>query len=71
METVSRVARFDDDLYYAPKDPAMKVIGSPGALAVQRHRGQGPPYTKVGRRVLYLGRDLNQHIDAGRVETGS
>ena len=68
MESVTQVGRFDDDLYYAPTDPAVRVFGTPGALAVQRCKGIGPPYSKVGRRVLYCGRDLNAILDAGRVE---
>ena len=31
-------------------------------------RRQGPPFTKFGHRVLYLGADLNAWLDARRVE---
>ena len=60
--------RFDDDLYYTPRDPNMRVFGTPGALAVKRCKGVGPPFVRVGRRVLYPGRDLNALLDAARVE---
>ena len=60
--------RFADEEYYPPQHPHMRLFGTPGALAVQRHKGIGPPYTKSGRRVLYLGADLNTLLDAGRVE---
>ena len=60
--------RFEPDLYYRPQDPAMRLLGTPGSLAVQRCKGGGPPFTRMGRRVLYLGRDLNAWLDAHRVE---
>ena len=60
--------RFDDDQYFTPRDPLMRIFGSPGSLAVQRHKGIGPPYFKIGRRVLYRGSDLNAALDAARVE---
>ena len=60
--------RFDDDTYYRPNDPLMRLLGTPGSLAVQRHKSAGPPFTRLGRRILYRGSDLNSWLDKHRVE---
>ena len=60
--------RFDDNTYYRPTDEAMRLIATVGTLAQWRHYAKGPPFTKIGRRILYLGRDLNRWIDEQRVE---
>ena len=56
--------RFDTDKYYAPGDAEMRLIATRGTLAVWRCEGRGPQYTKFGHRVVYLGRDLNDWLDA-------
>ena len=48
----------------------MRAFGSVGGLAVQRHRGSGPPFVRLGRRILYRGRDLNRILDTNHVEPG-
>lgn len=60
--------RFDDNTYYRPADEAMRLIATVGSLAQWRHYGQGPAFCKFGRRILYLGRDLNRWMDEHRVE---
>ena len=61
--------RFDDDHYYRASDPEMRLIAkSPGSLAQMRHRGEGPPHIKVGNRVIYEGKLLNQWLEAHRVD---
>lgn len=55
--------RFDPDRYYLTTDTEMLLLGSPATLAQNRHRGGGPPYVKLGRRVLYRGCDLNAYLD--------
>ena len=62
------MTRFQDDHYYRPADEAMRLIGTVGTLAIWRHRGEGPPFTRFGRRVLYRGDDLNAWLDSHRVE---
>ena len=59
--------RFQDDRYYLPSDPELRLLGSADALAQQRKRGKGPPYVRLGRRVLYRGCDLNGYLDANLV----
>ena len=60
--------RFDDDRYYTTSDAELELLGTPAALAKQRSRGEGPRYHKVGKRVLYLGRDLNEFLDSCVIE---
>ncbi|WP_041767835.1 AlpA family transcriptional regulator [Pseudovibrio sp. FO-BEG1] len=37
-----------------------------GSLAKWRLSGEGPVYAKLGRRIIYLKRDLHEWIDANR-----
>ena len=59
---------FDDETYYRPGDPALTRFWATKTLANMRTAGRGPTYHKIGGRVLYAGRDLNQHLAACRVE---
>ena len=59
---------FDPDRFYVTTDAELSLLGSPAALAQWRHRGEGPRYHRVGRRILYRGRDLNQFLDQCAVE---
>jgi excisionase family DNA binding protein len=36
---------------------------TPQALYMMRHRGQGPPSVKVGRKLLYAQSDVETYID--------
>ena len=56
--------RFEPNRYYKTTDPELAVIATRGTLSQWRHRGVGPRYVKFGNRVLYLGRDLNEWLDA-------
>lgn len=38
------------------------------ALAQDRYRGEGIPYVKIGSRVRYLASDLEDFIEANRVD---
>ena len=60
--------RFDDERYYLTTDSELQLLGTPAALAKKRSRGEGPRYLKVGKRVLYRGRDLNQFLDESVIE---
>lgn len=60
--------RFQADRYYRTTAPELELVGTRDALAKQRSRGEGPRYHKIGRRVVYLGRDLNEYLDACVVE---
>ena len=60
--------RFDPDRYYHTTDPALALIGTRDALSKQRQRGLGPRYHLIGKRVLYLGSDLNAFLDECAIE---
>ena len=59
---------FDPERYYTTTDSELSLLGSPTALAQRHHRGKSPRYHKVGRRVRYRGRDLNDFLDQCAVE---
>ena len=63
--------RFDPDRYYATTDPELRVLGTRDAIAKKRSRGEGPRYHRVGRRVLYLGADLNRYLDQCAIDPTS
>ena len=58
---------FDESKLYVTTDPALRALGTPQALAHWRHRGCGPPYVKLERRVAYRGADLNAWLAARTV----
>lgn len=60
---------FDDNTLYLSTDPKLDVIASYGTRARWRMKGSGPAFVKLGpRRVAYLGRTLNEWIDAHTVK---
>ena len=58
---------FDDDRLYLAGDPALLVLGHPSTLAHWRSEGRGPAFIKLGRRVAYRGRDVNEWLAAHTV----
>ncbi len=46
------------DAIFTPKHVAAYRHMTENALAVERHRGDGPPYLKLGGRVFYRAADL-------------
>lgn len=62
------MTRFEDDRYYPTTAPELRVVATRGTLAIWRHQGKGPAYTRFGHRVLYLGADLNRFLDQNRIE---
>ena len=59
---------FDPDRFYVTSDSELLLLGTPGALAQWRTRGEGPRYHKIGRRILYKGDALNQFLEACAIE---
>ena len=45
----------------------MRQIAPTGTLANWRSQGKGPAFVRLGKRVAYRGRDLNDWIDAQTV----
>jgi hypothetical protein len=44
-----------------PKDLAQRWGYSPASLANWRSAGAGPPYVKIGKKVIYLMKDIEQY----------
>jgi hypothetical protein len=58
---------FDDTRNYVLGDPELELIGDRAKLAQWRHKGIGPAYYKLGRKIIYCGFDLNAWAEANRV----
>ena len=59
---------FDNNRNYVLGDPELDIIGDHQKLAQWRHKGIGPAYYKLGRKIIYRGADLNAWAEAPRVE---
>jgi len=59
---------FDNNRTYILGDPVLEVLGTREKLAQWRHRMVGPPWVKIGRKVAYLGTDLNTWLAAQRTD---
>lgn len=59
---------FENDRTYVLGDPELNFIGNREKLAQWRHKSMGPAYYKLGRKVVYHGRDLNAWADANRTD---
>ena len=59
---------FEDNRNYVLGDPELELIGSREKLAQWRHKNMGPAYYKLGRKVVYRGRDLNVWAEAHRID---
>lgn len=59
---------FDPETVYVDSDKELDLIANREKRAQWRHRRVGPSFLKMGRKVGYLGEDLNDWMDANRVE---
>ncbi|WP_306114478.1 MULTISPECIES: helix-turn-helix domain-containing protein [unclassified Roseovarius] len=59
---------FEQNRNYLPGDPELNLIGDRAKLAQWRHKGIGPAYYKLGRKIIYRGADLNAWADGNRVD---
>ena len=62
---------FEHDRNYVLGDPELELIGDRAKLAQWRHKGVGPAFYRLGRKIVYRGTDLNAWADARRVEPGN
>ena len=58
---------YDPERLYRASDPDLRQIAAYATMAAWRCRGEGPSYVKIGKRVFYHGRDLNEWIERGFV----
>jgi len=59
---------FENNRTYMLGDPELDVLGTRERLAQWRHRMMGPPWVKIGRKVAYLGVDLNAWLESQRTD---
>lgn len=59
---------FDDDRSYLLGDDELLLLGDREKLAQWRHKGRGPAFYRLGRKIVYRGSDLNAWAEAHRVE---
>lgn len=59
---------FEQNRAYVLGDPELEIIGDRNKLAQYRHKGIGPAYYKLGRKIIYHGTDLNAWVEANRVD---
>ncbi len=60
-------AIFDENKLYLTDDPALAALGPYSTLAHWRSEGRGPAFIKLGSRVAYSGRDLNEWLETRTV----
>ena len=64
-------AFFENNRSYLLGDFELEIIGDREKLGQWRHKGVGPAYYKLGRKIVYRGADLNAWVEANRVENNA
>ena len=59
---------FDNDKLYFTNDPALKALAPYSTMAHWRSERRGPAFVKIGSRVAYTGKALNEWLAAQTVE---
>jgi hypothetical protein len=59
---------FNPETVYVDSDKELDLIANKHKRAQWRHRRVGPSFIKMGRKIGYLGEDLNAWMNANRVE---
>jgi len=60
---------FDNERHYQPTDPEIiELLGSPQKQAQMRHHRRSPSYFRLGRKIIYAGKDLNDWAQENRIE---
>ncbi|MBB5723354.1 hypothetical protein FHS72_002994 [Loktanella ponticola] len=59
---------FKNERSYVLGDPELALLGDRDKLAQWRHKGVGPAFYRLGRKIVYRGVDLNQWVEAQRVD---
>ncbi len=62
---------FEQNRNYLLGDTELNIIGDREKLAQWRHKGVGPAFYKLGRKIIYRGVDLNAWAEANRIEPSS
>lgn len=59
---------FEETRNYVLGDTELELIGDREKLAQWRHKGMGPAFYRLGRKIIYRGVDLNSWAKANRVD---
>jgi hypothetical protein len=59
---------FEQNRIYVLGDSELELIGDRDKLAQWRHKGMGPAFYRLGRKIIYCGSDLNAWTEANRVD---
>ena len=59
---------FEQNRNYVLGDSELDLIGDRTKLAQWRHKGMGPAFYKLGRKIIYRASDLNAWANAHRVD---
>lgn len=59
---------FENNRNYVLGDDELNLIGDREKLAQWRHKGVGPAFYRLGRKIVYRGEDLNTWAEEGRVD---
>lgn len=59
---------FQNERNYVLGDTELDIIGDREKLAQWRHKMKGPPFYKLGRKIIYRGVDLNAWAESNRTE---
>jgi hypothetical protein len=59
---------FENERAYVLGDEELNLLGDREKLAQWRHKGVGPAYYRLGRKIVYQGSDLKAWAQAQRVE---
>lgn len=59
---------FENNRSYVLGDAELDIIGDREKLAQWRHKGMGPAYYRLGRKIVYRGADLNTWANSNRVD---
>lgn len=58
---------FEHNRNYVLGDRELNLIGDRAKLAQWRHKGLGPAFYRLGRKIVYRGADLNAWAEAHRI----
>ena len=58
------MAVFENDKLYRPHDVEREGVAARQTLARWRCEGRGPRFLRLGSRIAYEGKDLNNWLDA-------
>jgi hypothetical protein len=59
---------FESKRSYVLGDVELELLGDRDKLAQWRHKGMGPAYYRLGRKIVYRGHDLNHWMESHRVD---